>query len=87
MTRLMADRCVLCGEPIAADDADAVEVGDGLAHGDCIAERDDEGLFGDQDPESAATGRGAAFECSTAELERERRERAMRRAKDRRKAG
>jgi hypothetical protein len=62
------ERCVLCGELIDAGDPDAVEVGGGLAHGDCIAEREDEGLFGD--PE--ATGRAASFECSTAELQRQR---------------
>lgn len=95
MTR---ERCVLCGEMIAADDPDAVEVGGGLAHEDCLtswpfggragrrrrAEREDDGLFGSQDPESAATGR-AAFECSTAELQRQ--ARAARRSKERRKAG
>ena len=38
-------RCPLCGKEIEADDLDAVEVGGGLAHGDCLAEHDDEGLF------------------------------------------
>jgi hypothetical protein len=82
MTR---DRCVLCGEMIAADDPDAVEVGGGLAHVGCIEEHDHErGLFGEPDPErSVATGRAAAFECSLAEIEIERR-RAPRR---KRKAG
>ncbi len=80
-------RCPLCGKEIEADDLDAVEVGGGLAHGDCLAEHDDEGLFGDQDPEvRSATGRSAAsFECSTAELERQ--ARAARRSKERRRAG
>lgn len=69
MTR---ERCVLCGEMTAADEPDVVEVGGGLAHEGCIAERDDDGLFGSQDPESAASGRAAAFECSTAEIQRQR---------------
>jgi hypothetical protein len=73
MTR---ERCVLCGELIDTDDPDAVEVGGGLAHEECIEERGDEGLFGESDP---ATGRDAAsFECSVVELARERRERAVR---------
>lgn len=76
------ERCVLCGEMIAANDPDAVEVGGGLAHGECIEEHDDEpGLFGEQDPDSA--GRGAAFECSVAELAIQR----ARRRSARRKAG
>jgi hypothetical protein len=73
MTR---ERCALCGELTAADEPDVVEVGGGLAHEDCLAERDDEGLFGEPD---LATGRDAAsFECSVVELARERRERAAR---------
>lgn len=77
MTR---ERCVLCGELIEACDFDAVEVGGGIVHGDCLAEREDDGLFGSQDPESAAATRRAAasFECSVVELARERRERATR---------
>jgi len=69
-------RCALCGEPVEAGDLDAVEVGSGIVHEDCFAERDDEGLFGAPDPESAATGRAEAFEmereCSVAEIERQR---------------
>ncbi len=70
-----ATRCAPCGEPVEIDDDAVIVHGGGLAHGECIAEHEDEpGLFGEQDPESAATGRGgAAFECSTAELERQRR--------------
>jgi len=69
-------RCALCGQPVEVDDDDAVEIGGGLAHGDCFAEREDEGLFGSEpDP---ATGRAASFECSVVELARERRERAAR---------
>jgi hypothetical protein len=68
------ERCPLCGNPIDADDSDAVQVhGDGgLVHEGCIEERDDEpGLF--QDPEvRSATGRDAASsECSVVELERQ----------------
>jgi hypothetical protein len=74
----MKMRCVLCGEGVEPDDVDAVQVPGGLAHGDCIAEREDEGLFGDQDPE-ATGGAAASFECSVVELARERRERARRR--------
>ncbi|MGD0567047.1 MAG: hypothetical protein ABSA78_01480 [Candidatus Sulfotelmatobacter sp.] len=72
MTR---ERCVICGELIAADDPDALEVGGGLAHEECIEEHDDErGLFREPDSErSAATGRAAAFECSVAEIQRQRR--------------
>jgi hypothetical protein len=70
------ERCPLCGKEIEAGDVDAVEVGGGIVHEDCLAERDDEGLFGGPDP---ATGRAAAsFECSVVELARERRERAIR---------
>jgi hypothetical protein len=80
-------RCVLCSEAVEAGDLDVVEVGGGIVHGDCLAEREDEGLFDEPVPESAATGRAAAsFECSLAELERERRARAVRRSKER-KAG
>jgi hypothetical protein len=78
MTR---ERCVLCGELVAADERDVVEVGGALAHGECVEEREDDGLFGEPDPErSAATGRAAAaaFECSTAEIEREARQQAAR---------
>jgi len=85
---MTSERCVLCGEMIAADDPDAVEVGGGLAHEECLVEHDDEpGLF-EPDPEcrAAATGRTAAsFECSTYELERM--ARSARRAKERRNAG
>jgi hypothetical protein len=72
-----ATRCALCGERVEPDDVDAVHEPGGLMHGECIAGREDEGLFGDLDPE--ATGRGASFECSVVELARERRERARRR--------
>jgi hypothetical protein len=49
-------------------------------HGECIEEHDEPGLFGAQDPESAANGRdAAAFECSTVELERQRRQAARKR--------
>jgi hypothetical protein len=73
---MTGERCPLCGEEIDAGDLDAVEVGGGIVHEDCLAARD-EGLFGEQDP---ATGRHAAsFECSVVELARERRERARRR--------
>jgi hypothetical protein len=77
MTRAARERCVLCGELIAGDEPDAVEVGGGIVHEDCLALREDEGLFGSEpDP---ATGRAAAsFECSVVELARERRERATR---------
>jgi len=69
MTR---ERCVLCGELIDADDPDAIEVGGGLAHEECIEEHDDErGLFGEPE-RSAAIGRAAAFECSLAEIQRQR---------------
>jgi hypothetical protein len=83
----MSERCALFGERVEAGDLDAVEVGGGIVHEDCLAERKDDGLFGEPDPESAAAGRGAAFECSTAEIERERRQRSARRAKERRKVG
>lgn len=69
---MTTDRCALCGEEIEADDPDAVEVGGGIVHEECLAEREDDGLFGSQDPESAASGRAAAFECSTAEIQRQR---------------
>ena len=70
------ERCALCGERVEAGDLDAVEVGVGIVHEDCLALREDEGLFGSEpDP---ATGRAASFECSVAELARERRERAAR---------
>jgi hypothetical protein len=68
-------RCALCGEPVEAGDLDAVEVGGGIVHEECLGEREDEqGLFGEPDPERlAATGRAAAFECSVTELQRQRR--------------
>ena len=73
-------RCGLCGEAVEPDDADAVQVPGGLMHGECIEEHDEPGLFGAQDPESAANGRdAAAFECSTVELERQRRQAARKR--------
>jgi hypothetical protein len=73
---MRAERCPLCGKEIDAGDVDAIQVhgGDGgLVHEGCIEEHNDEpGLFGAPDPESA-TGRAAAsFECSTAEVERQR---------------
>ena len=76
-----SERCLLCGEPVEAGDLDAVEVGGGIVHGDCLAEREDEGLglFGS----NPATGRDASFECSVAELERQ--ARSARRARERRK--
>jgi hypothetical protein len=58
MTR---ERCVLCGEMIAADEPDVMEIGGGLAHEGCVAERDDDGLFGSQDPGSAVTGPRRGF--------------------------
>jgi hypothetical protein len=76
-------RCVLCGGPVEGD-LDAVEVhGDGLMHEACPDQCGDEerGLFGEPESESssAATECAAAFECSLAEIERERRQRAARR--------
>ena len=63
-------RCCLCGELIAGDDPDAVEVGGSIVHEDCLAEHVEE----------------QERECSTVELERMRRQRALRRSAAR-KAG
>lgn len=41
-TRLMTTKCIFCGEPIDADDPEAVQqLGDSLAHESCVKENED----------------------------------------------
>jgi hypothetical protein len=64
---MTTDRCALCGRPINPYDDDAVRVQAGFVHQSCLEQYDGEWAAPN------ILEREQAWECSTAELERQKR--------------